>query len=97
MTRPAANDLQDISHYIANELREPVIAKELVGRLKKSVMSLAELPTRHALVSDERLAVQGIRKLMVDNYIVFYVASEKDATVTVVRILYGKRNWVSLL
>ncbi len=28
MTQPAANDLQGISDYIANELREPAIAKK---------------------------------------------------------------------
>lgn len=97
MTQPAANDLQGISDYIANELREPAIAKKLVGKIKEAVMSLAELSTRHALVVDEKLAVQGIRKFMVDNHIVFYVVSEKDATVTVVRILYGRRDWISLL
>ncbi|MGE5543540.1 MAG: type II toxin-antitoxin system RelE/ParE family toxin [Bacillota bacterium] len=97
MTQPAANDLQGISTYIANELREPAIAKKLVGKIKEAVMSLVDLSTRHALVVDERLAAQGIRKFMVDNYIVFYVLSEKDATVTVVRILYGRRDWISLL
>ncbi|MGI6487748.1 MAG: type II toxin-antitoxin system RelE/ParE family toxin [Syntrophomonadaceae bacterium] len=38
-----------------------------------------------------------IHKLMVGNYIIFYVISEEDAAVTVVRILYGRRNWASLL
>lgn len=97
ITQPAANDLQGIAHYITNELREPAIAKKLVNKIKEAVMSLAELPTRHALVTDERLAIQGIRKTMVDNYIVFYVISEKDVTVTVVRILYGRRDWANLL
>lgn len=53
-------------------------------------MSLSEMPTRHALVVDERLAVLGIRKLPVENYIVFYVISEKDMAVTVLRILYSR-------
>jgi len=97
MTQPAANDLQGIAGYITNELREPAVAKKLVNRIKEVVMSLAELPTRHALVADERLAVQGIRKLMVDNYIIFYVVAEKAAAITVVRILYSRRDWASLL
>jgi len=97
MTQPAVDDLKGIAAYIANELREPSIAKKLVGRIKEAVMSLSEMPERHSLVADEKLAIQEIRKIMVDNYIIFYAVSEKDATVTVVRILYGRRDWVNLL
>ncbi|MDD4169972.1 MAG: type II toxin-antitoxin system RelE/ParE family toxin [Desulfotomaculaceae bacterium] len=97
MTKPAADDLQTIAEYITYELLEPVIAKKLVGKIKEVVMSLDKLPTRHALVTDERLAAQGIRKLIVENYIVFYVVSEKDETVTVIRIIYGRRDWEQLL
>jgi addiction module RelE/StbE family toxin len=97
MTEPAADDLQAIAKYISGELLEPVIAKKLVGKIKEAVMSLDKLPVRHALVADERLAVQGIRMLIVENYIVFYVISEIDETVTVVRILYGGRDWKCLL
>lgn len=97
MTKPAADDLQAIAEYISEELLEPVIAKNLVGKIKEAVMSLDKLPIRHALVTDERLAAQGIRKLIVENYIAFYVISEKDETVTVIRILYGRRDWEHLL
>lgn len=97
ITQPAANDLQSIAGYIANELREPAAAKKLVGRIRDAVMSLAELPTRHALVADGRLAVQGIRKLIVGNYIIFYIVDERATIVTVVRILYSRRDWASLL
>lgn len=97
MTQPAADDLKGIAAYISNEFREPSIAEKLVGKIKEVVMSLSEMPTRHSLVADEKLAIQEIRKIVVDNYIVFYTVSEKDATVTVVRILYGRRDWVNLL
>ncbi len=97
MTKPAAHDLQGIAAYIANELREPSIAKKLVGRIKEAVMSLGGMPTRHALAADENLAAQGIRWLMVDNCMVFYVVSEKNAMVAVIRILYGRRDWINLL
>ena len=97
MTLPAIDDLKGIAAYIANELREPSIAKRLVGRIKEAVMNLSKMPTRHPLVADEKLAIQEMRKIMVDNYIAFYTVSEKEATVTVVRILYDRRDWVKLL
>lgn len=96
ITQPAAQDLGDILSYISKELREPVIAKNLIGRMREAIMSLQQLPERNALVSDERLASQGIRTLLVENYIVFYVISHQAPTVTVLRILYNRRDWESL-
>lgn len=97
MAEPAVIDLKQIARYVSKELREPLIAQKLVGRIKETVMSLSNLPTRHALVEDKRLAILGIRKLTVDNYIIFYIVSENDSTVTIVRVLYGRRNWLNLL
>ncbi|MDO9535742.1 MAG: type II toxin-antitoxin system RelE/ParE family toxin [Bacillota bacterium] len=97
MTEPAVDDLQEITRYISKELKEPAIAQKLVAKIKDAVMGLAEVSSRHALMFDERLAAQGIRKLPLENYIVFYVISEKNMAVTVVRILYGRRDWEHLL
>ncbi|MFA7467944.1 MAG: type II toxin-antitoxin system RelE/ParE family toxin [Desulfotomaculaceae bacterium] len=97
MTEPAAGDLQQIAEYIAKELREPITARKLVDKIKEAIISLAEMPTRHSTVNDERLATAGIRNFPVANYIVFYVISEKNETVTVIRILYGRRDWEHLL
>jgi len=97
MTEPAADDLQAIVGYISNELKEHSIAQKLLGKIKGAVMSLSEMPVRYSLVSDERLALQGVRKLMVENYIVFYIVSEDEELVSIIRILYGRRDWVHLL
>ena len=97
MTHTATEDLKSIASYIANELREPSITKKLVENIKEVVMSLEQMPTRYALLRDANLAVQGMRKIMVDNYIVFYTVYEKDQAVTIVRILHSRRDWVNLL
>ena len=36
-----------------------------------------------------------IRKIIVDNYIVFYRI--KNQTVEIVRVMYARRNWIALL
>ncbi|UNC93970.1 type II toxin-antitoxin system RelE/ParE family toxin [Candidatus Contubernalis alkaliaceticus] len=38
-----------------------------------------------------------MRRLIVENYIVFYMISEKDEIVMVIRILYSRRDWEHLL
>ena len=97
MTHTATEDLKGIASYVANELKEPSIAKKLVQTIKEAVMSLDQMPTRYSLLRDASLAFQGIRRLMVDNYMVFYIVAEEEAKVTIVRILYVRRDWVNLL
>lgn len=55
------------------------------------------MPFPHALVKDNRLCQLGIRQVIVDNYIIFYVIREKKKLVTIIRILYSRRDWINLL
>ena len=97
MTHTATEDLKGIASYVANELQEPSIAKKLIQTIKDAIMSLGQMPTRYSLLRDANLAVQGIRRLMIENYIVFYVVSEKNSRVIIVRILSSRRDWSNLL
>jgi len=97
ITEPAENDLYEIGAYISKELLEPEIAKKVILKIAKEINSLQDIPLRNALVADERLAYKGIRKIMVDKYIVFYVVDEESKTVTIIRILYSRRDWLNLL
>ena len=47
---------------------------------------------RYRLYEDEPWHSQGLRFFSVDNYLVFYLISEAENTVTVVRIMYGGRD-----
>lgn len=97
ITEPAENDLHEIGHYISRELLEPVIANKVVEKIGDAILTLEELPLRNSLVTDEKLSKRGIRKLLIDNYIVFYLVSEQQRTVTIIRILYGRRDWLNLI
>jgi toxin ParE1/3/4 len=96
-TKPAKNDIIEIGTYIANELHSTQAALDLLDEIDKKILSLNQMPKRYALVSDKRLAKLGIRKMPVDNYLVFYRVDEHKKTVTIVRVLYGSRDWVNLL
>ncbi|RIV22892.1 type II toxin-antitoxin system RelE/ParE family toxin [Alicyclobacillaceae bacterium I2511] len=93
----AETDLREMVQYIALERMEPFNARHLLSRIQEAILELEKMPYRYALVRDERLASQGIRMLPVDNHIVFYIVSERNNSVTIVRILYGKREWRQLL
>lgn len=97
ITEPAENDLSTIGLYFAKELLDPDLAHKVVDKIGTAIMELEEMPMRNALVADEKLAIQGIRKLIIDNYLVFYTVSEVYKVVTIVRILYCRRDWINFL
>ena len=97
ITEPAENDLRAIGVYISKELLELSIAKNIIAKIGQAIMKLEELPLRNALILDGEIALQGIRKILVDNYIVFYNVIEENKTVTIIRILYNRRDWINLL
>lgn len=55
------------------------------------------MPAKFAVVDEPVLISWGIRIFRVNNYLVFYRIDEAANTVHVVRFLYGKRNWKSVL
>ncbi|EYE87792.1 translation repressor RelE [Fervidicella metallireducens AeB] len=97
ITEPAERDLYEIGVYISKEFLEPETAKKVISKIAKGINSLENMPLRNSLVADDRLANKGVRKIMVDNYIVFYIVTEESKTVTIIRILYNRRDWINLL
>ena len=97
ITEPAERDLYEIGEYISKELLEPETAKKIISTIAKGINSLEDMALRNALVADERLAYIGTRKIMVDSYIIFYIVTEESKIVTIIRILYSRRDWMNLL
>lgn len=97
ITGPAEKDLKKIGEYIANELLEYNRAMKVIDKIARAIFSLEEMPLRNAIVADDKLASQGIRKFIIDNYIVFYIVDQDNKRVTIIRILYKRRDWINIL
>lgn len=46
---------------------------------------------------DEPLKARGYRKLIIDNYLVFYLVNENEGQVVIMRILYGASKYQNIL
>ena len=55
------------------------------------------MPERGRYVQDEAFASRGIRRILVENYIIFYNVDMTSCTVNIIRILYAKRDWTHIL
>lgn len=93
----AERDLLSILTYITNILKEPSTARRIFRSIREQVLSLNRLPERCPLVKEEPYSTMGIRKLLVENYIVFYFVNQKRREVHVIRILYNRRDWKNLI
>lgn len=97
LTPEFKQEFRDIYSYIANTLLVPEIAKNQVERILEQVESLDDMPMRYALVDNEPWHSRGLRKALVDNYIVFYYPNEQSKEVVVFHVFYGGRNIDDLL
>ena len=96
-SKDARKDLKDIYIYIKYSLQEHIIANKLIDKIRKDIYKLEDNPTIYAIIKDEIIKKREIRKIKVNNYIVFYKVEENKSIVEIVRIMYGRRNWAKIL
>jgi toxin ParE1/3/4 len=97
ITEAAEADLDGIADYFSYELKEPIAALHQLARIEEAMTTLEELPERHGIVQDKYLESKGIRKLLMDNYLIFYTVNKSINTINIVRVLHGRRDWESIL
>ena len=96
-TSLAKEDLVCAVTYIADTLKAPLAAERLLDDIEKETAVLAENPYLFPLSHDEFIAHRGIRHMKVKNYMLFYTVNEDARTITVIRMLYARRDWIQLL
>ena len=89
--------MMKIRDYIADELLAPQAAYDLFSEMKKTVASLENMPERNPLVDVDKWRKQGIRKIMVKNFIMYYWADDGHMTVHITAVVYRKRNQLAEL
>lgn len=92
ITRQAEDDLRGIYEYIAYDLQSVQNAVRQLSRLEESILSLDQMPERYRAYSKEPWKSRGLRMMVVDNYLVFYIPSQETGTVSIIRVMYGGRD-----
>jgi len=94
-SKESKQDLIEIKKYIKDNLQEPEAAQKLIDKIRKEINILKINPEIYAIIDEDIIRKLEIRKLIIDNYIVFYRI--KNNNIQIVRIMYGRRNWINLL
>jgi toxin ParE1/3/4 len=98
ITPEAESDLDSINNYILNRFLSPQAAENTMKNIKIAILKIAEVPTLGIDVS-ERVGRQfskdhPLKMIIAGNYLVFF--TNDDTTISVLRVLYQKRNWISI-
>ena len=95
ITSVAQRDISQAADYIEFVLKNPKAADDLLEETDQKINALLPFPQEHPIVEDKLLAAWGIRFTQIKNYLAFFVVEEN--LVTVIRFLYAKSDWISIL
>ena len=87
ITNQVVEDMEKLYTYIAVQLRAPENAMRQYDRIAEAILTLDRFPERFGCFHTEPEYSMGIRRMVVDNFLVCYVI-ESDV-VTVTNVLYG--------
>ena len=92
ITPQAQQQMKEIVDYISYELCAPDAAAHLLDKLEKNIMSLSDFPDRFSVIEENPWDTQGIRKIIVNNFLIYYWIDKTQITVHVIAVIYNKRD-----
>ena len=87
----------EIVRYISGELQNPDAADRLAVELVDAAESVLTFPYTTSACQTIRPLKHEYRKILVQNYLMFYWVDEEKKLVTVARVVYAKRDYGRLL
>lgn len=61
-----------------------------MDKLEKSIMALTEFPERYQLIDEEPWRSESVRKIVVNNFLVYYWINTQERKVHVTAVIYKK-------
>lgn len=92
ITKYAQKQMRDIARYVKFKLKNPDAAKYLMDALKMSILSLENLPHRIPLTDEEPWRSEGIRRMPIKNYLLYFWIDEIKNIVYITAVIYSQRE-----
>ncbi|GAB5085671.1 type II toxin-antitoxin system RelE/ParE family toxin [Ruminococcus sp. 25CYCFAH16] len=93
----AGRDMVDIAKYIGVKLENPEAAERLAEKMIEAAEKLTDMPYKCPVYIPVKPLRHEYRKLIVQNYIMFYWVDEDKKLITIARVVYSGRDYENLL
>lgn len=88
----AKNDMLEIVKYISDDLKNPQAASKLADEFIEVAESVCQFPYANNVYMPIKPLDLEYRRIIVKNYLMFYTVDENAKTVTIMRVVYARRN-----
>lgn len=95
-TAKAEEDLYNILQYVSVDLCNPTAASLLAKKIFECIDNVKTFPESGLLVDNEFLTDKTIRRVLVDNYSIYYKSDDNKKLIYIVRLVYSKRDMSEL-
>lgn len=92
VTRQALEQIKEIVHYISNDLMAPDAAHNLLDKMEAEITKLSSFPKKHDLIDEEPWRTEGVRKIVVKNFLIYYWVDDENNRVQVTAVIFSRRE-----
>ena len=93
----AKRDIDEIWEYISKELCAPEAARDLLTKIINTIERLKDFPLSGKKLNLRLPLKREYRRIVIENYLLFYTVEESKKEAYVMRILYGPSDYQKLL
>ena len=93
-TEDARDEIREIYKYISENLVAKKSARDLMKKMRNTIMDLAESPKLYMKIEKKDRRKRDFRRIVIDNYIILYTIDEEKKTVYIAHMYYGRRNYL---
>lgn len=93
-TEDCRDEIREIYKYISENLVAKQAARDLMRKMKNTIMDLAESPKLYMKIEKKDRRKREFRRIVIDNYIILYTIDEEKKTVYISHMYYGRRNYL---
>ena len=94
-TPTSKSDLISIIEYISDDNIDA--AYDMADKIDIAIQSLSEFPYKGSIPNDSQLRLRGFKLLVVSPYIIFYKPDKNSETISIIRILSSRQDYLELL
>ena len=91
-TEKAEEDIDGILQYISEDLSNPTAAGVLAQKIFECIDNIRAFPESGLIIENEFLTDKMIRRVLVENYSVYYKTDDKDNMIYIIRLVYSRRD-----